>query len=95
MITYLSPSRLFPIFLRARRRELGLTPAELATRSGLTLETIERLEQGCWLPSPSQAWRLAVVLELDAVDLGTWAMEELLCHPECLAEHMAQTPVFA
>src|SRR3954463_3784011 len=86
MITYLSSLRLFATVLSGRRLALGLSPAELAARCDMNLDTLERLEQGSLLPSPSQAFHLGVALDLDPVDLGTWAMQELLLHPECLAE---------
>jgi hypothetical protein len=34
---------------------------------------------------------LALALDIDPVGLGSWAMTELLLHPEQLAEHIART----
>jgi hypothetical protein len=56
----------------------------------MTCDMIERLEQGRFLPSPSQAYRLGQVLNLDPVDMGSWALRELLLHPEYLVEHVGE-----
>jgi hypothetical protein len=56
-------------------------------------EQVRRLERGTFTPSPSQAWRLAQVLALDPEQIASWALYELLAHPEQLAEHVnACTP---
>ncbi len=79
-----------PAFLSARRRAFGLSPADLAAACDMTPDTIERMEQGRFLPSPSQACQLALTLGLDPVGLGRWATTELLLHPEFLCEHVFQ-----
>ena len=63
--------------LSARRRAL-LTRAGLAKARGLTSETIARLERGRFLPSPSQAFQLALALGIDPVEFGRWTIAELL-----------------
>ena len=89
MSTYLSSDvRPFPAFLYARRRALNLSPADLATLCDLTPDMIERMEQGRFLPSPSQAYQLAMALDLDPLQLGAWTIQELLLHPELLSEHV-------
>jgi transcriptional regulator with XRE-family HTH domain len=70
MSTYLSSIQLFPALLSARRRSLHLSAADLAAQAGMTVDMIARLEHGLFLPSPSQATQLAVILGLDPVDLG-------------------------
>jgi len=87
--TYMSTyvSNLHP-FLCARRRTLGLSLADLAACCNMTPDLIERIEQGRFLPSPSQAYQLARALDLDPVHLGGWAIRELLLHPEFLVEHV-------
>jgi hypothetical protein len=62
----------------------------LAASCDLTPDTIERMEHGQFLPSPPQAWQMAWALGLDPLDLGRWAIAELLLHPEFLCEHVAQ-----
>ncbi len=83
-----APSSSLPDFIFARRRALGLSVAELAEGCALSREAVGRLEQGRFLPSPSQAYQLALVLGVDPVGLGRWATTELLFHPEFLVEHV-------
>ena len=90
MSRYVSSFQHFQTFLSARRRHLGLSPAGLAVRCDMTPDAIEHIEQGQSLPSPSQAYQLALVLGLDPVDLGRWAVTELLRHPEFLLEHVSE-----
>ena len=90
MSSYLSTIQLFPALLSARRRSLHLSAADLAAQARMTVDMVARLEHGFFLPSPSQATQLAVVLGLDPADLGGWAVEELLRHPEFLVEHLSQ-----
>ena len=66
-------------FLSARRRTLGLSPADLAARCDLTPDTIERVAQGRFLPSPSQAYQMVLALGLDPVDLGRWSTNDSCC----------------
>jgi transcriptional regulator with XRE-family HTH domain len=78
----------FSDLLSARRRTLSLSLADVAARCGLTLDMVDRLEQATFIPSPSQAFRLALVLGIDPVELGGRAVEELLLHPAYLVEHV-------
>jgi transcriptional regulator with XRE-family HTH domain len=91
MLIYLSNARSLLPLLSDRRRALNYSPEDLSARCGLPAETIELLERGQFLPSPSQAYQLALALDIDPVGLGSWAMTELLLHPEQLAEHIART----
>jgi len=75
------------LLLSARRRAL-LSRAGLAKASGMTPKTIGRLEQGCFLPSPSQAYKLALALNIDPVELGRQTIRELLFQPELLRKHV-------
>jgi predicted ATPase/transcriptional regulator with XRE-family HTH domain len=54
----------FAVVLRARRRGLDLTQAELAERVPCALGTIRRLEAGTLRPSRQMADRLAAILDL-------------------------------
>jgi len=78
----------FSDLLSARRRTLGLSLADVAARCGLTLDMVVRIEQATFIPSPSQAFRLGLVLGIDPVELGGQAVEELLLHPAYLVEHV-------
>jgi hypothetical protein len=70
----------FPSFLCARRRNLGLSPASVAAFCDLTPELMERIERGHFLPSPSQAYRMALALT-DPVHLGTLGASRSLVAP--------------
>ena len=78
-------------FFSERRRSLELSAADLAARCRMTPALIQRLEQGRFYPSPSQAFQLARALDLDPVAVGAWAIAELMHHPESLAEHVLGT----
>jgi len=55
--------------IAARRRELGLTQAQLAERCGVETETLSRFERGKHLPSLATLERMAVELGLTVADL--------------------------
>ena len=74
--------------LAERRRHRNLSVIELGQLCGTTAREIRRLEEGRWIPSPSQAWSLAEVLGLEPEELAAWAVRQLLFHPELLAEHV-------
>lgn len=58
-----------------RRDELGLTPTDLASRTGVSLRTIERIEAGKHRrPHRLTQRAIAKVLKCDPVDL--WPREE-------------------
>jgi DNA-binding XRE family transcriptional regulator len=50
-----------------RRKELGLTQAELAERAGMTQPAINRLETGTTLPSSRTLFRIARALDTGLV----------------------------
>ncbi len=81
----------FGAALAERRHKLNLSPAAVAARCSMTVTDLERIEQGQFAPSPSQAWALAGVLALDHDELSEWAIWELFLHQEYLAEHVART----
>src|SRR5687768_1699145 len=54
----------FASWLKARRRALDLTQAELADRVGCTTATIKKIEQDMRRPSKEIAERMAEALEL-------------------------------
>ena len=58
-----------PIRLVRLRDAAGLTQQELATRSGVHVETISYLERGVRAPSLALAWRLCQALECPLDDL--------------------------
>ena len=62
--------------LREVRKRWGLTQRELATRTGLGLATIRRIEQGQMEPRMATTRRLAGVLKVEEAWLafGTWPM---------------------
>jgi transcriptional regulator with XRE-family HTH domain len=55
--------------ISARRRELGLTQAQLAERLGVDTETLSRFERGKHVPSLLTLERLAVLLLVTVADL--------------------------
>ncbi len=77
--------------LAARRHHLELSRSELARRCRMSVADLGRIEQGRFVPSPSQAYALADELELDPQPLCRWTIHQLLIvHPEYLAEHVAR-----
>ena len=65
--------------------------AELAHRCRMTVADLRRIEQGRFVPSPSQAYQLAAKLEFDPEPLCRWTIRQLLIvHPEFLVEHVAR-----
>lgn len=80
--------RPFSSFLSARRRNLNLTLPDLARRAALPIETLELLESGEAVPSPSQAYCLGAALRVDPTELGEWAVTLLMQHPQFLLEHV-------
>lgn len=56
---------LFDRTLRTRREELGLGQAELASRVGVTQQTISRWENGEVVPPPKRLAKVAQALDLD------------------------------
>ena len=83
-----SPIRPLSSFLSQRRRNLNLSVPDLARRAALPVDTIQRLEESRFVPSPSQAFRLGAALEIDPAQLGEWTMALLLQNAEFLLEHM-------
>lgn len=62
------------IIMKARRKELGLTGADVARRTGLNPSTIMRLEQGIFArPNPHSLQAIANALDLPEQDLMTEA----------------------
>ncbi len=55
--------------LKERREELGITPAELAQRSGVSASQIGRIEKGKHSPSLSTVRRLACALQTSLLKL--------------------------
>lgn len=55
--------------LRKRRLDAGLTQEEIATRSGVTRQTIIAMEKGNYVPSVLLALRLSRVLKCRVEDL--------------------------
>ncbi len=80
----------FGAALAERRRHLNLSRETVAARCDLSLADLERIEQGQFAPSPSQAWQLAGVLDFDTDQLSEWALWELFLHMEWLAEHVTR-----
>jgi transcriptional regulator with XRE-family HTH domain len=76
------------LILADRRRHRNLSPAELGRMCGAAASEISRLEEGRWVPSPSQAWSLAQVLGLEPEAFAAWSIRQLLFRPELLAEHV-------
>ena len=74
------------LLLAERRRHRNLSHADLAQSAGATAAEIRRLEEGIWVPSPSQAWTLAEVLGLEPEAFAAWALRQLLLRPAYLAE---------
>ncbi len=74
--------------LAARRLQLDLSRAELARRCHMRPADLRRIEHGRFAPSPSQAYRLAQELRFDPEPYCTVMIQELLVHPEYLAEHV-------
>jgi transcriptional regulator with XRE-family HTH domain len=79
------------LILAERRRHRNLSPVALSRMCGVTVGEINRLEEGRWVPSPSQAWTLAEVLDLEPEAFVAWAIRQLLFRPELLAEHVLPT----
>ena len=77
--------------LAERRRHRNLSHADVAQRCGTCPTDIRRLEEGRWLPSPSQAWSLGPVLGLEPDEFAAWVIRQLMFHPELLAEHALTT----
>ena len=68
-IADLPPS--FGKLLQSRREEASLTIAALASKSGLTRNTIVNIEQGLTAPSPQTMRRLLAIKALRLHDLGS------------------------
>ncbi len=77
--------------LAERLRHRNLSQEDVARRCHAHTGDIRRLEEGRWLPSPSQAWALAPVLGLEPDEFAAWVIRQLLFHPELLAEHVLAT----
>jgi transcriptional regulator with XRE-family HTH domain len=76
------------LILAERRRHRNLSHADLGRICGAAAGDIRRLEEGRWVPSPSQAWALADVLGLEPEAFAAWTIRQLLFHPELLAQHV-------
>lgn len=76
------------LILAERRRHRHLSVIELGQICGIAAADLRRLEDGRWVPAPSQAWSLAEALGFDPEELAAWAIRQLLFHPELLAEHV-------
>ena len=61
--------RTLPQMLRRRRKELGLSLRDLATRSGLSASFLSQLERGIVEPSLSSLKRIAKALRMSVSDL--------------------------
>lgn len=86
----LTSSFFFSSTISTRRRGLQLSAAQLARRAALPVSVIHRLEQGQFIPSPSQAYRLGFALQLDnPAAFAEQTIGLLLRHPHYLLEHMA------
>jgi transcriptional regulator with XRE-family HTH domain len=57
--------------LAIRRLAVGLSRDQLAERSGISRETIRRVELGVFMPRASTALALASALDIDVSDLWT------------------------
>jgi transcriptional regulator with XRE-family HTH domain len=55
--------------LKAARKQLGLTVAQVADRAGVTVGFVSRVERGLVGVRPETAKRLAEVLSLDPADV--------------------------
>ena len=60
---------LFGTMLRAFRKEKGLSQKELATRSGLHINTVQQLESGSMEAKISSVFFLAKALDISAEQL--------------------------
>jgi transcriptional regulator with XRE-family HTH domain len=60
--------------LATRRLAVGLSRGQLGERSGISRETIRRIELGLFMPRASTALALAAALDLDVTDL--WIRQE-------------------
>lgn len=72
----------FGTAVQDRRMALGLSPAELATRTGMTTDEIERTEEGGTGPTVALLGSLAAALDADVRltpdhDLGSVGFETL------------------
>lgn len=76
--------------LAARRHLLHLSRPELARRCDLTPSDLRRIEHGRFAPSPSQAYQMALELEIDADTFCRQMLAELFVHPEYLVEHVGR-----
>ncbi len=72
----------------ARRLHLDLSRAELARRCHMRVADLRRIEQGRFVPSPSQAFGIAQQLQFDPEPYCAAMIRELFVHPEYLAEHV-------
>jgi transcriptional regulator with XRE-family HTH domain len=57
--------------LASRRLAVGLSRHHLAERSGISRETIRRIELGLFMPRASTALSLASALDINVTDLWT------------------------
>lgn len=61
--------------IRTLREALGLTQADLASRIGLTRQTVNALENGKYSPSLEAAFRISLVLKQPLEDVFIWAAD--------------------
>lgn len=73
-----------------RRHQLHLSCAELARRCAMSEFDLRRVEHGRFAPSPSQAYQMAIALEIDSDAFCRSVTMELFLHPAYLAEHVAR-----
>ena len=76
------------LILAERRRRRNLSPVDLSRMCRVTFGEINRLEEGRWVPWPSQAWSLAEVLGLEPEAFAAWTIRQLLFRLDLLAEHV-------
>ncbi len=60
---------------------------ELAEQSSMTVSDLEMLEQGRFVPSPSQAYVLASTLGIRQDRFCNWALAQAFLHPEFLLDY--------
>ena len=76
----------FGVRLFQLRSEAGLTQAELAEKSNLSIDTISRIERGDRAPSFESLERIAAALGIDIVQIVNFGGKEVQALAECSPE---------
>ena len=68
--------------VRSHRTALHMNPSDLALQCRLSVQDLDMLEQGRFVPLPRQAYLLASTLAIDLEDFCDWALAQLMLHPQ-------------